>query len=70
MVRTDDAVRELAPPTDDVLLDALARQIDALAEAAAGGPAADAARPPDAAAALRAALALRESRRSGAPVTP
>ncbi|MDX6600545.1 MAG: myo-inositol 2-dehydrogenase / D-chiro-inositol 1-dehydrogenase [Gaiellales bacterium] len=69
VVRTDDALRELAPPTDDVLLDALARQIDALAEAAAGGPAADAARPPDAAAALRAALALRESRRSGAPVT-
>jgi myo-inositol 2-dehydrogenase / D-chiro-inositol 1-dehydrogenase len=63
-VRTGDAVREVTAPTDDVLLDALAHQIDALA----GGPAADAARPPDAAAALRAALALRESRLSGAPV--
>jgi hypothetical protein len=51
-----------------VLLDALARQVDALAAAVAGGPVPDAARPSDAAAALRAALALRESRRTGAVV--
>jgi predicted dehydrogenase len=63
-VRTGDAVREVTAPTDDVLLDALAHQIDALA----GGLPADAARPRDAAAALRAALALRASRLSGAPV--
>jgi myo-inositol 2-dehydrogenase / D-chiro-inositol 1-dehydrogenase len=68
VVRTADAVRNVAPPTDDVLLDALARQIDALAEAAAGEPAPDAALQLDATAALRAALALRESRLSGVPV--
>jgi predicted dehydrogenase len=67
-LRQDAGVRDLPPPTDDVLLDALARQIDALAAAAAGGPVEDAARPSDAAAALRSALALRESRHSGAPV--
>jgi myo-inositol 2-dehydrogenase/D-chiro-inositol 1-dehydrogenase len=63
-VRTDEGVREVAPPTDDVLLDALARQIDALAEALPG----DSAGPPEATAALRAARALRASRLSGAPV--
>jgi myo-inositol 2-dehydrogenase/D-chiro-inositol 1-dehydrogenase len=68
LVRQDDGFREVLPPTDDVLLDALARQIDALAAAAAGGPVPDAARPSDAAAALRVALALQQSRRSGAPV--
>ena len=70
IVREDDGMREVLPPTDDVLLDALARQIDALAAAVAGGPVPDAARPSDAAAALRAALALRASRLSGAPVVP
>jgi myo-inositol 2-dehydrogenase/D-chiro-inositol 1-dehydrogenase len=65
LVRQDDGMREVLPPVDDVLLDALARQIDALAAAMAGGPVPDAARPSDAAAALRAALALRESRRTG-----
>ena len=69
LVHLDDGFREVLPMTDDVKLDALARQIDALAAAIAGGPVPDAARPSDAAAALRAALALRESRRSGAPVT-
>ncbi len=68
-LRGDEGVRDLPPPTDDVLLDALARQIDALAAAAAGGPVEDAARPSDASAALRAALALRQSRLSGAPVS-
>ncbi|MDX6539797.1 MAG: myo-inositol 2-dehydrogenase / D-chiro-inositol 1-dehydrogenase [Gaiellales bacterium] len=68
LIRQEDGVREVLPPVDDVLLDALARQIDALAAAMAGGPVADAARPSDAAAALRAALALRESRTSGLPV--
>jgi myo-inositol 2-dehydrogenase/D-chiro-inositol 1-dehydrogenase len=67
-VRQDAGVRDLPPSTDDVLLDALARQIDALADEVTGIRAADAARPADAAAALRSALALRESRRSGAPV--
>jgi myo-inositol 2-dehydrogenase/D-chiro-inositol 1-dehydrogenase len=70
IVRQDDGMREVLPPTDDVLLDALARQIDALAAAVAGGPVPDAARPSDAAAALRVALALRASRLSGAPVVP
>jgi len=68
MVRQEDGFREVLPPTDDVLLDALARQVDALAAAAAGGPVPDAARPSDAAAALRVALALQESRHSGAAV--
>jgi myo-inositol 2-dehydrogenase/D-chiro-inositol 1-dehydrogenase len=68
IVRQEDGVREVLPMTDDVLLDALARQIDALAAAVAGGPVPDAARPSDAAAALRSALALRESRRTGAAV--
>jgi myo-inositol 2-dehydrogenase/D-chiro-inositol 1-dehydrogenase len=68
LVRQEDGMREVLPPVDDVLLDALARQIDALAAAMAGGPVPDAARPSDAAAALRAALALQESRRSGLPV--
>jgi myo-inositol 2-dehydrogenase / D-chiro-inositol 1-dehydrogenase len=63
-VRTDGGVREVAPPTDDVLLDALARQIDALAD----GPPGDSAGPAEAAAALRAALALRASRLSAGPV--
>ena len=69
LVHLDDGYREVLPKTDDVKLDALARQIDALAAAIAGGPVPDAARPSDAAAALRAGHALRESRRSGAPVT-
>jgi myo-inositol 2-dehydrogenase/D-chiro-inositol 1-dehydrogenase len=69
LVRRDAGLRELEPPTDDVLLDALARQVDALAAAVAGEAVPDAARPADAAAALRAALALRESRASGLPVT-
>ena len=56
LVRQEDGFREVLPTTDDVLLDALARQIDALAAAMAGGPVPDAARPSDAAAALRAAL--------------
>jgi myo-inositol 2-dehydrogenase/D-chiro-inositol 1-dehydrogenase len=68
LVRQEDGVREVLPPTEDALLDALARQIDALAAAVAGGPVPDAARPSDAAAALRAALALRQSRQSGAAV--
>jgi myo-inositol 2-dehydrogenase/D-chiro-inositol 1-dehydrogenase len=68
LVHLDDGFREVLPMTDDVKLDALARQIDALAAAVAGGPVPDAARPSDASAALRAALALRESRRTGAPV--
>jgi myo-inositol 2-dehydrogenase / D-chiro-inositol 1-dehydrogenase len=68
LVSHEDGYREVLPMTDDVLLDALARQIDALAAAVAGGPVPDAARPSDAAAALRAALALQESRRSGAAV--
>jgi hypothetical protein len=67
-VRQEDGVREVLPMTDDVLLDALARQVDALAAAVAGGPVPDAARPSDAAAALRAALAMRQSRLSGAAV--
>ena len=68
LVRQEDGLREVLPMTDDVLLDALARQVDALAAAVAGGPVPDAARPSDAAAALRAALAMRESRRTGAVV--
>ena len=68
LVRQEDGVREVLPTTDDVMLDALARQIDALAAAAAGGPVPDAARPSDAAAALRATLALQRSRRSGTSV--
>jgi myo-inositol 2-dehydrogenase/D-chiro-inositol 1-dehydrogenase len=68
LVRQEDGLREVLPPTDDVLLDALARQVDALAAAVAGGPVPDAARPSDAAAALRAALALQQSRRSGGAV--
>jgi myo-inositol 2-dehydrogenase/D-chiro-inositol 1-dehydrogenase len=68
LVRQEDGMREVLSPTDDVLLDALARQIDALAAAVAGGPVPDAARPSDAAAALRAAMALRQSRLSGAAV--
>jgi myo-inositol 2-dehydrogenase/D-chiro-inositol 1-dehydrogenase len=68
LVRQEDGLREVLPPTDDVLLDALARQIDALAAAVAGVPVPDAARPSDAAAALRAGLALRQSRTSGAAV--
>ena len=68
LVRQEDGVREVLPMTDDVLLDALARQVDALAAAVAGGPVPDAARPSDAAAALRSALAMRESRRTGAAV--
>ena len=67
-MRQEDGLREVLPPTDDVLLDALARQVDALAAAVAGGPVPDAARPSDAAAALRAALALQQSRRSGVAV--
>ena len=69
LVRQEDGFREVLPTTDDVLLDALARQIDALAAAMAGGPVPDAARPSDAAAALRAALGMRESRRSGGTVS-
>jgi predicted dehydrogenase len=68
LVRQEDGLREVLPMTDDVLLDALARQVDALAAAVAGGPVPDAARPSDAAAALRAALAMRQSRLSGAAV--
>jgi myo-inositol 2-dehydrogenase/D-chiro-inositol 1-dehydrogenase len=68
VVRGCDGTRVIAPPVADVLLDALARQIDALAAEAAGEPAPDAGRPADAAAALRAALALRRSRLSGATV--
>ena len=68
LVRQADGLREVMPMTDDVLLDALARQVDALAAAVAGGPVPDAARPSDAAAALRAALALRQSRRTGSAV--
>ena len=68
LVRQQDGLREVLPMTDDVLLDALARQVDALAAAVAGGPVPDAARPSDAAAALRAALAMRQSRLSGAAV--
>jgi myo-inositol 2-dehydrogenase/D-chiro-inositol 1-dehydrogenase len=68
LVRQEDGLREVLPPTDDVLLDALARQVDALAAAVAGGPVPDAARPSDAAAAMRAALALRQSRHSGEAV--
>jgi myo-inositol 2-dehydrogenase/D-chiro-inositol 1-dehydrogenase len=67
-LRTADGVRDVPSPTDDVLLDALARQIDALAAAAAGASAPDAAGPQDATAALRSALALRQSRRSGVAV--
>ncbi len=69
LVSQEDGFREVLPMTDDVMLDALARQIDALAAAAAGGPVPDAARPSDAAAALRAAQAMRQSRRTGAAVT-
>ena len=68
LVRQADGLREVLPMTDDVLLDALARQVDALAAAVAGGPVPDAARPSDAAAALRAALAMRQSRLTGAVV--
>jgi predicted dehydrogenase len=68
LVRQEDGLREVLPMTDDVLLDALARQVDALAAAVAGGPVPDAARPSDAAAALRAALAMQQSRRTGAAV--
>jgi predicted dehydrogenase len=68
LVRQSDGLREIVPMTDDVLLDALARQADALAAAVAGGPVPDAARPSDAAAALRAALALRQSRRTGSAI--
>ena len=68
LVRQEDGVREVLPMTDDVLLDALARQVDALAAAVAGGPVPDAARPSDASAALRSALAMQESRRTGAAV--
>jgi predicted dehydrogenase len=67
-VRQENGVREVLPMTDDVLLEALARQVDALAAAVAGGPVPDAARPSDAAAALRAALGLEQSRQSGQPV--
>ncbi len=70
LVRQEDGFREVLPPTDDVVLDALARQIDALAAAIAGGPVPDAARPSDAAAALRATLALQQSRQSGIAVGP
>jgi myo-inositol 2-dehydrogenase/D-chiro-inositol 1-dehydrogenase len=65
LVNQEDGYREVLPTTDDVMLDALARQIDALGAATAGGPMPDAARPSDAAAALRAALGMRESRRTG-----
>jgi myo-inositol 2-dehydrogenase/D-chiro-inositol 1-dehydrogenase len=68
LIRQKDGLREVLPMTDDVLLEALARQVDALAAAVAGGPVPDAARPSDAAAALRAALAMQESRRTGAVV--
>ena len=68
LVRQQDGLREVLPMTDDVLLEALARQVDALAAAVAGGPVPDAARPSDAAAALRAALAMRQSRLTGAVV--
>jgi myo-inositol 2-dehydrogenase / D-chiro-inositol 1-dehydrogenase len=68
LVSQEDGFREVLPTTDDVMLDALARQIDALAAAAAGGPVPDAARPSDAAAALRAAQAMQRSRRTGAAV--
>ena len=68
LVRQADGLREVLPMTDDVLLDALARQVDALAAAVAGGPVPDAARPSDATAALRAALAMQESRHTGAAV--
>jgi myo-inositol 2-dehydrogenase/D-chiro-inositol 1-dehydrogenase len=68
LVRQTDGLRDVPPPTDDVLLDALARQVDALAAAVAGGPVPDAARPSDASAALRAAIGLRDSRLSGVAV--
>jgi myo-inositol 2-dehydrogenase/D-chiro-inositol 1-dehydrogenase len=68
LVRQEDGLREVLPMTDDVLLDALARQVDALAAAVAGGPVPDAARPSDAAAALRSALAMQQSRHTGAAV--
>ena len=69
LVRQAAGQRQVVPPTDDVLLDALARQIDALAGAVAGAPVPDAALPCDATAALRAAHALRESRTAGVPIT-
>jgi myo-inositol 2-dehydrogenase/D-chiro-inositol 1-dehydrogenase len=68
LVRQYDGVREVLPTTDDVLLDALARQVDALAAAVAGGPVPAAARPSDSSAALRAALAMQRSRHTGEAV--
>jgi myo-inositol 2-dehydrogenase/D-chiro-inositol 1-dehydrogenase len=61
-----DGLRAVEPPTDDVLLDALALQLDGLASAVAGEATPDAASADQASAALRAARALRRSRLSRA----